>query len=604
MQLPASGPGWIVRTVMDKRDTNAGAGSLFSSIRNYDWVTYRQLLTPKLVTTLRSGYTANAFRHDALAGLTVAILALPLSMAIAIGCGVSPGRGLVTAVVAGALISALGGSRFQIGGPAAAFIVIVAQVFAQHGDAGLLAATFLAGVILVVAGLIQLGGYIKYIPGPVILGFTSGIGTIIAVGQLKDFFGLTGTLPAEFFEKVEALWQMRGSFNPSAFAVGAASLGCIFFLKATRPQWPGLLIAVVAASAVVWLLQLPVETIGSRFGGIPSSLPAPALPDLSWTTVKDILPSSFTIAFLVGVESLLSAVAADTMARTRHRSNMEIVAQGAANIGSALFGGLPATGVIARTGTNIQAGAKTPVAGILHALFVLMFMLLLAPLASYLALPCLAAVLLATAWRLLEIGHVSHFLSRAPWDDRIVLLATLTLTIVTDLSVAIAVGVVLASILFMHRMAEAHTLDLAGGHMILDDAVDGSEERSVIMTKPLPEGIRVFELRGPLFFGATARLGVALAGLGKWPEVIILRMRDVPLVDSTGIDAVDELMALADRHGCRIVISGLQKQPREAMHRYGLLRKHGIVPASNSYVALEKAKQLLEQKSGSQGPIK
>jgi SulP family sulfate permease len=533
-------------------------------------------------------------RRDALAGLTVAILALPLSMAIAIGCGVTPERGLVTAVVAGFLISALGGSRFQIGGPAAAFIVIVAQVFAQHGNAGLLAATFLAGLLLVVAGLIQIGSYIKYVPGPVILGFTSGIGAIIGVGQVKDFLGLSGTVPAEFFDKVEALWQMRGTLNASGFLVGAAALAGIFALRSWRPQWPGLLIAVVGASAAVWLLGLPVETIGSRFGGIPSSLPPPALPDLSWTTVKAVLPSAFTIAFLIGVESLLSAVAADTMARTRHRSNMEVVAQGTANMASALFGGLPATGVIARTGTNIQAGARTPVAGVLHAIFVLIFMLLMAPLASYLALPCLAAVLLATAWRLLEIEHLAHFLSRAPWDDRIVLLATLILTIAVDLSVAIAVGVVLASILFMHRMAEMQTLEMAGSHMVLDDVADGSEARSVIMTQSLPEGIRVFELRGPLFFGATARLGVVLAGLGHWPTVIILRMRDVPLVDATGIDALDELLTMADSHNCRVVMSGLQKQPRQALHRYGLLRKHGIVPTSNSYVALEKAKQLLE----------
>ncbi|MGQ0673880.1 MAG: SulP family inorganic anion transporter [Hyphomicrobium sp.] len=579
---------------MKTNQTGPGASALLGAIRNYDWVNYRQLFTPKLATALKAGYTSDTFRKDALAGLTVAILALPLSMAIAIGCGVTPDRGLITAVVAGTLISVLGGSRFQIGGPAAAFIVIVAQVFAQHGNAGLLAATLLAGTILVVAGLSQLGSYIKYVPGPVILGFTSGIGAVIAVGQLKDFFGLTGTVPAEFFGKIEALWHMRGTFNAPAFAIGAGSLAGIFALKYWRPQWPGLLIAVVAASAVVWVLKLPVETIGSRFGGIPSSLPFPTLPALSWGTVRDILPSSFTIAFLIGVESLLSAVAADTMARTRHRSNMEIVAQGVANIGSALFGGLPATGVIARTGTNIQAGAKTPVAGVLHALFVLAFMLLLAPLAAYLALPCLAAVLLATAWRLMEIGHVSHFLSRAPWDDRSVLAATLSLTIAVDLSVAIAVGVVLASMLFMHRMAENYTLDLAGAHMVLDDVVDGSEERSVILTQPLPDGIRVFDLRGPLFFGATARLGVALAGLGKWPKVVILRMRDVPLVDATGIDALDELIAMAEGHDCRIVISGIQKQPREAMHRYGLMRKHRVVPASNSYVAMEKAKQLLD----------
>ena len=277
---------------MDHRQ--AGSTPARESPAAFDWATYRALFTPKLVTAIRNGYTADMLRHDALAGITVAILALPLSMAIAIGCGVTPDRGLVTAVVAGAIISALGGSRFQIGGPAAAFIVIVAQVYAQHGNAGLLAATFLAGALLVVAGLAQLGTYIKYIPGPVVLGFTSGIGAVIAVGQVKDFFGLTGAVPAEFFAKVDALWQMRATFNPGACAIGAAALAGIFALRAWRPQWPGLLIAVVAASAAVWALKLPVETIGSRFGGVPSSLPGLQWPAFSWESARFLLVPTFT----------------------------------------------------------------------------------------------------------------------------------------------------------------------------------------------------------------------------------------------------------------------------------------------------------------------
>jgi SulP family sulfate permease len=570
--------------------------AILERVRRYDWATYRQLFTPKLVTALRRGYSLDDFRHDAIAGVTVAILALPLSMAIAIGAGVTPDKGLITAVVAGFLISALGGSRFQVGGPAAAFIVIVAQVVAQHGPEGLATATFLAGAILVVAGLLKLGTYIKYIPGPVIIGFTSGIGVVIALGQLKDFFGLVGDVPSEFFKRLEALFELRGTFNFWSFLIGMGALLAIAGLRYWRPRWPALLVAVVGASAAVWVFGLPVETIGSRFGGIPRSLPMPVLPDLSWGTVKDVMPSTFTIAFLIGVESLLSAVAADAMAGTRHRSNMEIVAQGAANLASPLFQGLPATGVIARTGTNIAAGARSPVAGILHALFILLFMLFFAPLAGYLALPCLAAVLLSTAWRLLDIGHVSRFLMRAPWDDRVVLSATLLLTVFVDLGVAIAVGVVLASMLFMHRMAEMPGVQLGAGPGLLDDAVDGTLPRSAILAEKLPEGVRVAELRGPLFFGASSRLDVALRQLGDWPAVIILRMREVPLVDSTGIDTLEQLAQDAARHGCRIIISGLQPQPREALHRHGFLRRNRISVASNSFMALEKAKALIARR--------
>jgi SulP family sulfate permease len=566
---------------------------LRARIGSYDWATYRQLFTPKLVTCLARGYSLDDFRHDAAAGLTVAILALPLSMAIAIGAGASPDKGLITAVIAGFLISALGGSRYQVGGPAAAFIVIVAAVGAQHGAAGLMTATFLAGCILVVAGLLQLGTYIKYIPGPVILGFTSGIGIVIALGQVKDFLGLKGDVPNELFARLGALVALRDTFNLWAFVIGLATLLGIVAMRRWLPRWPAFLIAVGATSAVVWLWGLEVETIGTRFGGIPESLPTPALPDLSWGMVKEVLPATFTIAFLIGIESLLSAVAADAMAGTRHRSNMEIVAQGVANIASPLFGGLPATGVIARTGTNIAAGARTPVAGVLHAVFILLFMLFLAPIASYLALPCLAAVLLFTAWRLLEPRHLARFLARAPWDDRMVLAATLLLTVFVDLSVAIAVGVVMAAMLFMHRMAATPGVHLGSGPMLLDDIVDGSQPRSAIASVHLPEGIRVVEFRGPLFFGAAARLDIALKALGDWPKVIIMRMREVPLVDATGIDALEQVVQAAGRQGCRIIMSGLQSQPREALHRYGFLRRNRVLVASNSFVALAKAEELL-----------
>jgi sulfate permease, SulP family len=353
-----------------------------------------------------------------------------------------------------------------------------------------------------------------------------------------------------------------------------------------------------AASGAAYLFGLDVGTIGSRFGGIPSSLPMPKLPDLSWSMIKQVLPSTFTIAFLIGIESLLSAVAADAMAGSRHRSNMEIVAQGIANLASPLFGGLPATGVIARTGTNIAAGGRTPVAGVLHALFILLFMMFLAPLASYLALPCLAAVLLFTAWRLLEPRHVARFLTCAPWDDRLVLAATLLLTVFVDLSVAIAVGVVMAAMLFMHRMAATPGVQLGTGPMFLDDVVDGSRPRPAIASAELPEGVHVVEFHGPLFFGASSRLDVALKALGNWPRVLIMRMREVPLIDATGMDTLEQLAQVASKEGCRIIISGLQEQPREALHRFGFLRRNRIIVAKDSFAALEKAKLLLDRNGG------
>ncbi|MEZ5853837.1 MAG: SulP family inorganic anion transporter [Hyphomicrobiaceae bacterium] len=557
---------------------------------------YLAHLKPKLLIALGEGYGLDHFGKDALAGLTVAILALPLSMAIAIGAGVPPGAGLITSVIAGFFISALGGSRYQIGGPAAAFIVIVANIVAEHGATGLATATFLAGFILIGAGLLRLGTYIKYIPGPVILGFTSGIGVIIAIGQLKDFLGLTGAVPAEVLHKIPVLWDLRGTLSLPALLVGAITLAVISLMKRWRPAWPGLLVAVVLASGLAWFLKLPVETIGSRFGGIPNALPMPALPDLSWTQISALLPSAFTIAFLVGVESLLSAVAADAKTGGHHRSNAEVMGQGVANVMSPLFGGLPATGVIARTGANISAGGKTPIAGILHAVFVLTFMVVAAPLASYLALPCLAAVLINVSWRLIDAHEVRHFLARAPFDDRLVLVATLLLTVFVDLNTAIAVGFGLACMLFMHRMAQA-TEHRHGSAALFDTDLpeDVAHPRSVLTEMELPAGVRVLSLSGPLFFGGASSLGDALrSSPGGYPRVLILRMRDVPLVDATALSALDELAGDLTKRQGRIVISGLQRQPREAMQRMGFLSQYRIELASNGYVALEKAKAILQ----------
>ncbi len=552
---------------------------------------YLTQFTPKLIIALRQGYSRADFGRDAMAGLTVAILAIPLSMAIAIGSGVDPGKGLITSIVAGFLISAFGGSQFQVGGPAAAFIVIVAAIIAKHGYDGLLTATFLAGLMLIAAGLLRMGTYIKYVPGPVILGFTSAIGVIIAVGQIKDFFGLVGETPGEVLHKLQALWAIKATVTPAALTVGLASVAMILGARKVAPRWPGLLLAVSLASGATWALGLGVETVGTRFGGIPSSLPAPSMPDLGWTKIIEVLPSAFTIAFLVGVELLLSAVAADAIAGTRLRPNTEVLAQGIANVASPLFGGMPATGVIARTGTNIQAGARTPVSGVLHALFVLAAVMLFAPLASYLALPCLAAVLLTVAWRLIDAHEFTSFLRRAPRDDIVVLLATFLLTVFVDLNVAIAVGVILASVLFMHRMAETSGVGLDNGNTVAIEKGDGLPPS--LAGEALPGGVRLLDFSGPLFYGQSARMVEVLDAFTPWPKVLILRMRDVPLIDATAIGTLEQIAADCQKHDCRIIVAALQPQPRLALHRYGFLRDNKVIITSNSYMAVEKAKGLL-----------
>ncbi|WP_375207952.1 SulP family inorganic anion transporter [Hyphococcus sp.] len=408
-------------------------------------------MKPKILTTLET-YSLKLFWDDLLAGVTVAMVAIPLSLAIAIASGAEPATGIVTAIVAGFLISALGGSRVQIGGPTGAFIVVVYSVIADHGFDGLVLATFMAGVILIIAGFFRAGKLISFVPEAVVNGFTMGIAIVIAASQLKDLFGLSmETVPADFLEKIPALWAARGSFNLSAFALGAASIAVIVFLRRLAPKWPGLIVAVGLASASALLLALPVDTIGSRFGALPNHLPAPQLPAISFERVRELLPSAFVIAFLAGVESLLSAMVADRMSGGRHRPNAEVLAQGAANIGSSLFGGLPATGAIARTATNIRAGGKTPVSGIVHALTILVVMMAAAPLAGYLAMPALAGLLMITAWNMSEPHKWRSYFLEGPVSDRALLLLTLVLTVVADLTIAIGVGVSLGLAIRLQR---------------------------------------------------------------------------------------------------------------------------------------------------------
>ncbi|MFZ7093490.1 SulP family inorganic anion transporter [Primorskyibacter sp. 2E233] len=402
------------------------------------------------MTTLPS-YTKQALLADALAGVSVAMVALPLSLAIAIASGADPAKGLVTAIVGGLLISLLGGSRVQIGGPTGAFIVVVFGTIMAHGYDGLVLATFMAGIILLIAGFLRAGNLVAYVPEAVIHGFTIGIAVIIATSQLKDLFGLQAeALPAEFFEKLAALWAARASLNLPALGIGVATMLGILILRRVFPKLPGLIVAVGASSAVVSLFGLPVETIHSRFGDLPSTLPVPMLPQITWERVTELLPSAFVIAFLAGVESLLSAMVADRMIGGQHRPNAEVLAQGAANIGSALFGGMPATGAIARTATNVRAGGRTPVAGVVHALVILVVMLVAAPLAGYLAMPALAGLLVLTAWNMSEPDKWAGYL-RMRRSDLALLLLTMVLTVVADLTIAIGVGVAIGLALRLRR---------------------------------------------------------------------------------------------------------------------------------------------------------
>jgi sulfate permease, SulP family len=529
------------------------------------------LYVPKLFTVLRQGYGLGDLRQDLIAGLTVAIVALPLSMALAIASGAPPAVGLHTAIVAGFLISLLGGSRVQIGGPTAAFIPVVFGVIANFGYDGLVMATLMAGVMLIIAGLLRLGTLVRYMPQPVITGFTAGIAVSIFSSQIKDLLGLDiASLPAEFFSRWQSYFAQIGTINPAAAGLAFATLALLIALRRYRPKWPGFLIAVSAASVATVLLQLPVETIVSHFGPIPREIPLPHLPNLDFSRMRELLPSAFTIAFLGGVESLLSAVVSDGMTDGRHRSNCELVAQGVANSASALIGGLPATGAIVRTATNVRAGARSPVAGMAHALFILIFIVVAAPLANNVPLPAMAALLLIVAWNMSEIDRIRQ-LMRSPIGDRMVLLVTFVLTVTVDLTVAVEVGVVLAAFLFMHRMSEMVALeshvDLVEQDQDDFDGVRHADERAT-----LPPDVESYRVSGPLFFAVANRIDDVLRAFGRPPRVFILRMRLVPLVDASGATAIENLIARCRRDGTRLILSGLQPQP------LGVFRQMGIEP--------------------------
>jgi SulP family sulfate permease len=532
-----------------------------------------RLYEPKLFTVLRRGYGVADLRRDLIAGLTVSIVALPLSMALAIASGATPDKGLHTAIVAGFLISLLGGSRVQIGGPTAAFVPVVFNVIDKFGYGGLILCTLLAGLMLIAAGLLRVGTLMKYIPKPVITGFTAGIAVSIFSSQVKDLLGLSmDKVPAEFFARWSAYAAHLPSATPAAVLLAAVSLIIIVVVRRIRPSWPGFLFAVIAGAVAVALFHVPVETIDTRFGGIPAGLPSLAFPHIPIERTLELFPSSFTIAFLAGVESLLSAVVADGMIGGRHRSNCELVAQGIANVGSALFGGLPATGALARTATSVRAGARSPVAGIAHALFLLLFMLMLAPVMGYVPLATLAAVLVVVAWNMAEFESFRH-LMRGPVGDRAVLLLTFGLTVVADLTVAIEVGIVLASFLFMHRMSEVVAME-SNVSLLEEDRADDDRPTEPDQRAQLPPGVEVFQISGPLFFAVANRLDDVLDLLPKSTRVFILRMRLVPLIDASGVTALTQVIERCLRRGTRVILSGLREQPRRILAQMGVV-EHG-----------------------------
>lgn len=533
---------------------------------------FAELFTPKLVTILREGYGLANFRADLVAGLTVAIVALPLSMAIAIASGATPAQGLYTAIVGGFLVSALGGSRFQIGGPAGAFIVLVAATVHEHGMDGLILATMLSGLMLATIGLLRLGAYIKFIPYPVTVGFTAGIAVIIFASQVRELLGLrlTEAEPGPLLEKLPVLWSGLPSADPSTVALAAATILVIVGLKRVRPGWPGMLIAVAAGSVAAALLDLPVATIGTKFGEMPAGLPMPQLPAITLERVGDVLPNAIAFALLGSIESLLSAVVADGMTGRRHRSNCELVAQGAANVASGLFGGICVTGTIARTATNVRAGAHGPVAGMMHALFVLLFILVAAPLAAWIPLASLAGVLAVVAWNMVE-KQAFATLIRASRGDAAVLLATFLLTVFRDLTEAIVVGFALGSVLFIHRMSKTTAVETQAPFVSEDEADGESAARQPYdeATARDPE-ILIYRISGVFFFGAAASIGSVLDRIADSHRVLVIDFAAVPFLDSTAANTIEGLAHRAGRRNVAVYLTGANADVAAELRAHGL----------------------------------
>lgn len=557
---------------------------------------------PKTFSVLGEGYQRRDLIPDIIAGLTVGIVALPLAMAFAIASGLPPERGLYTAVVAGFLISFFSGSRFQIGGPTGAFVVIVFGVVSRHGYEGLVITTLISGFLLIAMGLFGFGKMIKFIPYPVTTGFTSGIALVIFSTQMKDFFGLQmDVVPSEFIDKWAAYFRHAGTIDVATTAVSLSSLGIIIFFRKYSPRIPGPIMGVILSSLAVYIFQIPIETIGSRFGEIPGSLPAPSFPEIKIARIRELFPDAVTITLLAAIESLLCAVVADGMTGRKHRSNTELVAQGLANIGSAVFGGIPATGALARTATSIKSGAKTPLAGMIHAFTLFIIMFFAAPLAKHIPLASLSAVLVIVAWNMSEVDHFKH-LFRAPGGDVFVLLTTFFLTFLVDLTVAVQVGIVLAAILFMRRMSEVTEIgDIQGllhEEIALGAASQIISEEKVSPERKLPEKTEIYEINGPFFFGMADRLKDTLKNFTKTPVAFILRMRNVPVIDATALHALEEFYNKCRKQNTTLILSGVRDNVRVSIRKMGLEEKIGTENIISDFdSAIARATEIVERES-------
>ncbi|MGD0590682.1 MAG: sulfate permease [Bacteroidota bacterium] len=521
-------------------------------------------LEPKLFSILRKGYSLKDFTSDLTAGVIVGIVALPLAIAFAIASGVKPEQGLYTAIIAGFFIAIFGGSRAQVSGPTGAFIVIIYGIVHQYGYSGLMIATFLAGVMLVVMGIARAGVFLKFIPYPVVVGFTSGIALIIFSSQMRDFFGLQmDDVPAEFIDKWMAYGESIATVHLPSLLVGLGSLIIIILWPRVTKRIPGSLIALLIATTVVAIFRLPVETIGSQFGGMPSHFPSPHIPQISWKLATKMFSPAITIALLAALESLLSAVVADGMLGTRHRSNMELIAQGIGNILSPIFGGIPATGAIARTATNIRNGGRTPVSAIIHSLVLLLILLVAGKWAALIPMSVLAAILIYVAYTMSE-WHSFVKLLRGPRGDVVVLVSTFLLTVFIDLTVAIQVGVVFAAFLFLQRMSNATQIGL-----ITKDLKDEEkeEEEPTLARRNVPAGVEVFSISGSLFFGAIEQFRDAVQRIEKAPKVLILEMRNVITIDATGLQALEDLLKRLRKGKTALLLVGVHAQPLFAMQR-------------------------------------
>jgi sulfate permease, SulP family len=547
---------------------------------------------PRSVTSLGT-YSARHFAHDLAAGITVGLVALPLAMAFGIASGVAPQAGLYTAVVAGFLISALGGSRVQIGGPTGAFVVIVAGIVAKFGLAGLALVGIMAGFLLLIMGFSGLGSAVKYIPRPVTIGFTNGIALLIASTQIKDFLGLTTPrVPSEFLPRMRMLLEHAATCNWQAIAVGASSLIIILLWPRITKRIPGSIVALLLTTAAMAIFHMPIETIGSRFGGIPQGLPHFVLPDFHAEHILPLLPSAFTVALLAAVESLLSAVVADGMSGDRHNSNMELVAQGVANLASPLFGGIPATGAIARTATNVRSGAKTPVAGMVHALTLLGILLVAAPLARFVPLPTLAAVLFVVSYNMGEWKEIATIL-RLSFTDIAVWLTTFVLTVVADLTVAVGVGMALAALLYIYRIAETTTVEPVTPEY-LDDG-----QAHILQDKEIPSNVTILRIHGPFLFGATEKLTEATRDLSHFEDVVILRLRNMTALDATGLHALEQFSDRLHKAGKTLLLCGARDQPSQLISRSAFLEHVGaenVLP--NIQRALIRAREIQEDFGG------